>query len=118
MIDEGLISSGHARVLVNKHNATEIANKIIKNSLSVRQTEELFKNTQSGEVKVNPIDLKKKDLKNQYLRTVESNLSAIIGEQLKIKATYDANKQKGKITISYTDLTDIEELIKKLSTTS
>ena len=71
MIDEGLISSGHGRVLVNKDNALEVANKVVKDSLSVREVEELVKNEQlaqanemlSNNAKVNPIDLKKKDLK-------------------------------------------------------
>ena len=126
MIDGGLISSGHGRMLVGKHNAIEIAGKIIKNSLSVRETEDLFKNTQFKEVNeimlseamANSADLKKKDLKNQYLKAVESNLSTIMGDKLKIKASYDPNTQKGKITISYSDLKDIEELIKKLSNNS
>ena len=124
MIKQGLISSGHGRVLANKDNALEIANKIIKEDLSVRQTEELFSSQKvQSSPKLNksditPADLKRRELKNQYLRAVESNLSAIIGDKLAIKATFDNIKQKGKITISYNSLDDLEDLIKKISTNS
>ena len=47
LIEEKKLSAGHAKILVGLENASFIANKIIENKLSVRQTEnfvKLFKN--------------------------------------------------------------------------
>ena len=123
MIEKHEISPGHAKMLVNRSDAIKLAKKIVKESLSVREVEELVKGnkkpskaeTTLDSSKLSPEDLKRRDLKNQYLRTVESKLSEIIGENLQIKASYDSNKHKGKISIAYNDLTQIEGLIKRLS---
>src|SRR5210317_1069370 len=43
MVEERLITSGHAKILVGLENAEFIANKVIEKKLSVRQTESLVK---------------------------------------------------------------------------
>src|SRR5210317_2344358 len=43
MIEDRLITSGHAKILVGLENAEFIANKVIEKKLSVRQTESLVK---------------------------------------------------------------------------
>ncbi|MEK6734500.1 MAG: ParB/RepB/Spo0J family partition protein, partial [Pseudomonadota bacterium] len=43
LLNDGLISVGHAKLLVNKNNAEELASIIAKNNLNVRETEDLIR---------------------------------------------------------------------------
>ena len=43
MVNEGVISMGHARCLIGVPDAVEVAKKIVANDLNVRQAEELTK---------------------------------------------------------------------------
>jgi len=112
MVDKGLISSGHARAIINRDDILTIANKIVKESLSVREVEELVKEDMSkGNI---GYPSKAKSSKNDNLKVLEANFSTLIGGNFKVKTTYDTKKQKGKITIFYKAIEEIEELIKKL----
>ena len=112
MVDRGLISSGHARAIINCEDIMAIANKIVKESLSVREVEELVKDKSASK---NNIGYPKvKSSKNDHLKVVEADFATLIGGNFKVKANYDAKKQKGKITIFYKEMAEIEELIKKL----
>lgn len=112
MVDRGLISSGHARAIINCEDIMAIANKIVKESLSVREVEELVKDKSASK---NNIGYPKvKSSKNDHLKAVEADFATLIGGNFKVKANYDAKKQKGKITIFYKEMAEIEELIKKL----
>lgn len=115
LIKEGQISASHARSLVGKENALELAQEIIDKNLSVRDVEELNENPQqdqpeAGDLLVDESDLEQKNLKKQYLKTLENSFSKIAGD-LKVKANYDLKKRKGKVTIFYNDFEDIEKLV-------
>ena len=113
MIDRGEITAGHGKAIVSCENIDEIVDKIIKNNLSVRQTEELARR-QHGKIKdVSLIPdqkyLQKNKLKHQYLRTLED----VVGQKtgLKIKASYNLEKKQGKLVIAYNELEEIEKLL-------
>jgi ParB family chromosome partitioning protein len=114
MVDKGLISSGHARAIINRDDIIEFAHKIAKESLSVREVEDLAKDQPAANSKkTTESKPKQKPAKNQHLKNLEDNLAKLIGDNLKVKANYDNKKQKGKITIFYKDLSEVEELIKR-----
>jgi len=115
MIDKGVISAGHGRALIGRDNATEIADRIVNESLSVRDVEELMGDTISKKSanKSKPQTVSKREQKNQHLKTLETNLSKAI-DNLKVKINFDNKKNKGKIIIFYNDPEMVEKLIKKL----
>ena len=118
MVQDGLISSSHARNLVGKENALELAQQIIDNDISVRQIENmdeediLTQNDKFSQI-LSSEDLQRNELKKEYLKTLEDSISKMIGN-LKVQASYNSKKQKGKVTIFYNDLDEVENLISQL----
>ena len=121
MVEEGALSNSHARSLVGKENAVLLAKEIVEQSLSVRDVEELEKDYKPAEIapkkeiskKISEENSEQRVLRKEYLKTLQNSLSNMIGN-LKVKATYDANKNKGRVTIFYNNFEEIEDLINKL----
>ncbi len=101
LLIEGKISAGHARALLtidNKGKRIEIANRIIKEGLNVRQIERLG-------VDKKP---KKRDSKRSpEIRGVEDKLRNLF--QTKVNLVH--GKKKGKIEIEYYGLDDLDRII-------
>lgn len=107
MLVEGLISSGHAKVLLSledENQQFEVAEKIIDEQLSVRETEKLVRNI------MNPKEEKKQaELPNQSLyQAIEEKMKSRVGTMVKIKRKGD---NKGKIEIDYYNAEDLERII-------
>jgi ParB family chromosome partitioning protein len=70
MIEERLITSGHAKILVGLENAEFIANKVIEKKLSVRQTESLVKifkkKNKKNNIKLKDVNIS--ELRKKYIR--------------------------------------------------
>ena len=77
MITEGKISSGHARAIMNSAFPEQLANKIVKENLSVREVENLVKSKKSI--------VKKVRLKDPDTIDLENTLSAKIGLNVNIE---------------------------------
>lgn len=117
-VRESKLSNGHARALLAIENGDtqfELAEEIIENDLSVRQTEDLVKaaNTPKEE---KPIDstIKNPEQIRAYLN-IAKDLKSILGTKVNIKN----GKNKGKIEIEYysdDELDRIVGLIKKTQT--
>ncbi|WP_395877876.1 ParB/RepB/Spo0J family partition protein [Ehrlichia muris] len=104
MINNKLISFGHARALINTENPEEIAQKIISSNLNVRQTELLIKNLQKPH--------KNKTKKN--LIELEQSLSEILKLQVKINGL----QNKGSIIIKYNNTQQLNSILDKLKKTT
>ncbi|MCR4605696.1 MAG: ParB/RepB/Spo0J family partition protein [Eubacterium sp.] len=111
MLVSGDISSGHARALLaidNKDRQIEIANKIAKDGLSVREVEKLSK---EGSTK----PAKKKENKSNKHDAVyeewEEKLTRAMGTKVKIDRK---NEKQGTIKIDYYSVEDFENIAKKL----
>lgn len=108
-INEGKLSAGHARTLVGLENASALADQIIKQGLSVRQTEELIanlKNTKPEKSKKIAPKIKDKDLE-----ALEKSLSEKIGLKVQINT---GKNGKGKVILTYNELSELENIIDKL----
>ena len=103
MITEGIISSGHARAIMNSAFPEQLAKKIIDENLSVRQAERLAKNSKN---KVTKIKLKPTDTID-----LERKISEIIGLEVIIS---DNGKRGGNIKIKYKTLDQLELVTNKL----
>lgn len=113
MIDKGLISAGHGRAIIGRDDAIQIANRIVDESLSVRDIEELNNENPVKKISAKSKIVEKKAQKNQHLKILEAELSAI-ADGLKVKISFDNKKHKGKITIFYNEANVPEKLIEKL----
>ena len=119
LLDQGKITFGHAKIIMNSENAVEIARQIVANNWTVRDVETMFKNdglearTKSATIKkIKPTSKNKKD-RNQSVKNIESKLKQLFSEKL-VKAEYNHQKKKGKITIFFNDLKEMEELVDSL----
>ena len=103
MISQGSISSGHARAIMNSAFPEQLAEKIINENLSVRQTEALVKSKK-------PI-VKKLKLKDPDTLDLEKKLSEKLGLDVLINHTH---KRGGSIKIKYRFLDQLELVTSKL----
>ena len=110
MLEEGLISPGHARALLtirDPESQVSVAKKIIAQGLTVRQAETLA--SRLGKIKseseIEPID------KINYTVEMEKELSERLGRRVKIAG----NEKKGKIEIEFYGAEDMDALIKAIA---
>ncbi|MCH2066933.1 MAG: ParB/RepB/Spo0J family partition protein [Shimia sp.] len=114
MLREGQLSAGHARALVTTDNASELARKVVKDGLSVRQTEKLAKKT--GSLVEQNKKSRPKTHKDADTVALEGDLSANLG--MKVAVDHVSGGEHGKITITYQTLDELDELCRILTATN
>lgn len=105
-IINGLITEGHGRALLSLENTDlqyEIATKIIKKGLTVRQVEKYIKNINSSKIE----SKKPKDKINVYYKDIQEKLECLLGT----KVILNNKKNKGKIEIEYYSQDDLQRII-------
>ena len=104
-IEEGSLTAGHARALIATEAPEDLAEKIIKLNLTVRQTEDLARDknasSRSKTIKVKDADT----------RALEKQLSEVVGLAVSIK---HKDKLGGQVIITYKTLDQLDEVIRKL----
>ena len=102
MIKIGIISQGHAKILIGLENALLLAEKIIKKKLSVRQTENLVSLLRKG---------KKQNYRSKDSDTLatENDLADKIGMRVILN---NKKNNSGTLTIQYKDIDQLDRLIK------
>ena len=101
LIETQKISAGHAKILVGLDNASFVANKIIENKFSVRQTENFVKLFKNKKQKTNIA-------KDTNIIALELSLSNKIGLNVDIQ---NNKRNKGKISFEYKDLDQLNKII-------
>ena len=104
MVINGSLSMGHARALIGVPDAINKANEIVAKKLSVRQVEKI-----TSEFKKNK---SKKILKDPNIIDLEKELSDKIG--LKTSIQFNENGSSGSLTLYYSDLNQLDDLMKRL----
>ena len=109
-VSRGTLSMGHARALLSLSSATEqtrLCTKVMKNDLSVRDTERYAKTWSSP---------KKKDVsgKDPNLTSIEESLSQVLGTKVKIARS----KKGGKIEIEFYSDKELEKIVTLLKSKS
>lgn len=105
-LKDGLLSAGHARALLSIEDQAkreEIADLIIKNNLSVRETEKLAKKK--------PIRSRKKSTLVDFYDEAELALKDVLGRKVNIKK----KKNGGTLEIEFFNKDDLEKIIKLLN---
>jgi len=106
---DGFISMGHGRALINVENTgdqLDLYERIIKDKLSVRQTEELVKNLKNAK---SPAKSTKKELPS-YIKDSLKDINTYFGHKIDVSVN---SRGKGKISIPFHSREDFER-IKKL----
>ena len=109
-IEEGKLTSGHARALVGVKNSEFLAKKIIEEGLSVRDIENIVKKgiDQSN----NGIEKKPSIKKDVDTLNLEQDLKMALG--LKTVIDHNENSGRGSIIIKYRDLEQLDEFCSKI----
>jgi ParB family chromosome partitioning protein len=110
-VSSGLLSEGHGRALVrlvdDPLRIQEIRDLIIRNGLSVRQTEKIIKKTSSDIPSGNRA---KPDQPDEVPQSYRSALTTQLTNYLNSKVTILQNGNRGKIEIEYYSLDDLERV--------
>ena len=108
LLEEGRLSAGHARAILSAPSGElqkKLAQKVIAEDLSVRQTEALAKRLSAGE-KEAPSPTAGPDL-SIYLREAEKTLATRFGRKVHIVN----GKKKGKVELEYYNPEDLNTLL-------
>lgn len=108
LIMKGSLSSGHAKMLVGRKDASQLANKIVQKGLNVRQVEELL----SEERKPRASKGKSNFLNSEDLRSLEN----IMSEKLKFKLQIKAKKNhSGEVLLKFKDFEELDNILQLLN---
>ena len=108
---DGFLTMGHGRALINVEDGQtqlEIYEKILANSLSVRETEKLVRELQEGK----PSEKGKSSATSNLSRDIKRNIkefSEALGSKVDVKVT---SKGNGKVIIPFKSEEDLERLKK------
>ena len=111
---DGFLSMGHGRALVNidkKQDQIELYEKIISQSLSVRDTERAVKNYHSGDSTVKTTSPSSKSIP-QFISTGVAELKEHLNAKVAVKAS---GKTGGKITIPYNSKEEFERIVNRIT---
>jgi ParB family chromosome partitioning protein len=105
-LSEGLLTIGHARALISLDNAENLADMIVSKGLSVRQIEQLVKNSLGAQKKSN-----RSSMKDKNISSLEQLMTDAIGLKVQIHAK---DAKSGKVVINYTSDQHLELIKNKL----
>ena len=115
LVQDGRLSAGHARALLGlrePNKQTDLARKIVKQGLSVRQTEELIRRAASDEAREaapRPAAIQS----DPNVRALEVRLRRELGTQVRIIAKPGANQ--GVLQLEFYSLADLDRIVERLS---
>ncbi len=109
ILDDGLLSAGHARALLNAEDSTGLARKVVKGGLNVRQTEKLARAQGVPSRASRP--LRQKDADTVAL---EKDLANILG----LKVDINFKGESGSLTVHYSSLEQLDDILQRLGRTT
>lgn len=107
-VEEGRLSAGHARALLTAENAEGLADRIIAEGLSVRQTEALAKGP--ADKPARPGARRETADRNPDIAALERDLSDSLG----LKVELSDKEGKGQLTLKYGSLEQLDDLCRRL----
>ena len=111
-IAEGTLSIGHAKALLQVEHQKiqiEIASRVIKQGLSVRETENLCKKNPS----LITTQIKPNQRKDPQIASLEEKMMHSLGT--KVRLIHRSNKKGGRIEIEYYSLEELDRLLELLT---
>ncbi len=108
LINEGALTAGHARTLITMDNPKAVAERIVKEGLSVRQVEALSQAESKGIPAVKPERVPVE--KDADTRALEKLLSDVTGMKVEI----NHRDRGGEVRIRYSSLEQLDEICRRL----
>jgi len=108
-VEEGKLTAGHARALLNAKNPEFLAEKVINEGLSGRETEAL--SVSAGEKKTRQTKTLFKDGKESDIAQIEADLVSV----LKVPVTIKWNGKRGKIVLDCPNLEKLDLILERLT---
>jgi len=116
LLDQKLISMGHARAIINSNNPEKLAKKVMDESLTVRHVEDLVRDERIEKIQNIPVlvrtESKIKFVNSEHLTLLENTITELTGMDTKI--SYNSFRNNGKISIKFTEFEKVQQLIEKL----
>ena len=109
-VEAGRLSAGHARALLETENAAEIADRVVKQGLNVRQTEALARRAKSGDT-TPPAPKKVLGAKDADTIDLETTLGNTLGLKVEVLDSGGA----GELRLHYQTLEQLDDLCERLS---
>ena len=108
-IENGLLTAGHARTLVASETPGELADKIIALGLTVREAEQLHRDSQDDENKTTKS--KKAKEKSADIMALEQRLGEATGFKIEIA---DKGRGRGQVVLNYKSLEQLDDICNRL----
>ncbi len=106
LVDEGLLSAGHARALLTAAEPEALARRVLDRGLNVRQTEHLVGSTRAERDK-----RKRAAAKDADTLAIERDLSNALGLSVEIRFS----GSRGSLVLYYTSLDQLDDILHRLS---
>jgi len=106
---DGRLTAGHARALVGHEDAVELARRIVKGGLSVREAEKLAR-AGAAPRQSSPRQKSEKDADTVQ---IEQELAATLG--MGVSIDHKPGQEGGTLTLRYRDLGQLDDLLRALS---
>lgn len=114
LLEEGKLTAGHARALLNAADPAAIAKEVVTKGLNVRQTERLVQNGRKPSARTSAAAAAPSHpAKDPDTVALERDLSALLG----LKVTISFQGQGGSLTIHYQTLEQLDDVLQRLSQT-
>ncbi|MEL6586949.1 MAG: ParB/RepB/Spo0J family partition protein [Pseudomonadota bacterium] len=110
LLRDGALSAGHARALINADDPAKLAQMVVKQGLSVRETERLAQGQKTTSPKSQTTPPAEKDADTRQL---EGDLSAALG--LYVQIAHKPGDEGGAVSIRYRSLEQLDQLCELLS---
>ena len=107
MLDEGQISAGHARTLINAEKPEDLAREIQRRGLNVRQAEDLARKTRPANDRKAP----KTERPDPNISALERDLAEAVGLKVSVQAK---STGAGTMTIHFNSPEQLDEVIRRL----
>jgi ParB family transcriptional regulator, chromosome partitioning protein len=106
----GILSAGHARMLVGAANAEQLAEEIVARGLNVRQVEALAREAVNKGARAPGRTVRKPSNKSTDTVALEKQLSNALG----LVVSIDHRGDKGVVSIRYRNLEQLDDLAQRL----
>lgn len=114
LVETGALSMGHARALIGREDATELAQAAVDRQLSVREVEKLTRRKPRGEGSSAPRRARQTGgAGDADILAVQNHLEEFLG--LSIRITADADPVSGTVAIRYKTLDQLDLICQRLT---
>ncbi len=112
-VESGALSMGHARALVGRDDAEELAQRVISRQLSVRELEKEVRRGNKRHAEPRHARPLRDAVPDADIRAVQNHLEEFLGLAVRINA--DADPRSGMVTIRYRSLDQLDLICQRLT---